>query len=193
MYLIFDTETNGLPKKWKASPKEVDNWPRIAQLGFIVADENFQPIIEYSQFIKPDGWEIPKEKFFIDHGHSTERCESEGVPIDQALTHFILQMTKCHTLIAHNMAFDFPIVAAEMIRLGMSTDHKTEKICTMKSTIEFMSLPRMKFPKLTELHVRLFGHDFEGAHDALDDVKATLKCFEILKTRGYVQKWESGL
>jgi hypothetical protein len=28
MYLIFDTETTGLPKKWNAPITDIDNWPR---------------------------------------------------------------------------------------------------------------------------------------------------------------------
>ena len=27
MYLIFDTETTGLPKKWNAPISDTDNWP----------------------------------------------------------------------------------------------------------------------------------------------------------------------
>ena len=32
MYLIFDTETTGLPKNWKAPLTDFDNWPRMVQL-----------------------------------------------------------------------------------------------------------------------------------------------------------------
>ena len=27
MYLIFDTETTGLPKRWDAPLNDLDNWP----------------------------------------------------------------------------------------------------------------------------------------------------------------------
>lgn len=34
MFLIFDTETTGLPKKWKAPLDDFDNWPRMVQLAW---------------------------------------------------------------------------------------------------------------------------------------------------------------
>lgn len=40
----------------------------------------------------------------------------------------------------------------------------------------------LKWPKLTELHEKLFWEGFEWAHDALEDITATEKCFwELVK------------
>jgi hypothetical protein len=36
MYLFFDTETTGLPKSWKAPVTDVNNWPRLVQLAFLL-------------------------------------------------------------------------------------------------------------------------------------------------------------
>ena len=33
MYLIFDTETTGLPKRWDAPLNDLDNWPRCVQVA----------------------------------------------------------------------------------------------------------------------------------------------------------------
>ena len=38
MYLIFDTETTGLPKKFNAPITDLDNWPRLVQLAYLVYD-----------------------------------------------------------------------------------------------------------------------------------------------------------
>ena len=38
--LFFDTETTGLPKKYDAPASNVDNWPRLIQLSWIICDEN---------------------------------------------------------------------------------------------------------------------------------------------------------
>lgn len=103
MYVFFDTETNGLPKSWKAEPTDVDNWPRIIQLAFIVTDEDFNEVERYCELIQPDGWKIPKEKFWLE-----------------------------------------------------------------------------------ELHKKLFGHVFDGAHDALADVSATVRCAKELVAMGYI-------
>tara|TARA_B110000908_G_C9962776_1_gene317636 strand:+ start:106 stop:219 length:114 start_codon:yes stop_codon:yes gene_type:complete len=33
--LFFDTETTGLPKDFNAPIEEVENWPRLVQLGYL--------------------------------------------------------------------------------------------------------------------------------------------------------------
>lgn len=43
-----------------------------------------------------------------------------------------------------------------------------------------------KWPKLSELHIKLFGVDFDDAHDASVDINATEKCFWELKKRGLI-------
>ena len=82
------------------------------------------------------------------------------------------------------MNFDLPVTASEMYRLGFQAQNKPQKICTMQSTTDICRLPGpygFKWPSLQELHKFLFGCDFEGAHDASDDVTATAKCFFELK------------
>ena len=39
MYLIFDTETTGLPQNWKAPLTDFDNWPRCVQLAWQLHDK----------------------------------------------------------------------------------------------------------------------------------------------------------
>ena len=43
-----------------------------------------------------------------------------------------------------------------------------------------------KFPKLVELHEKLFGTGIEDAHTALGDVKTTARCFFALLERGLI-------
>ena len=94
MYLFFDTETTGKAKNFNASFKDTDNWPRVTQLAWQVYNEEGKLFKSFSSLIKPDGWEVPKEKFFIDHNMSTERCANEGVPIIDILSKFIEQINK---------------------------------------------------------------------------------------------------
>lgn len=189
MYLFFDTETNGKPKRYGADFREVDNWPRITQLAYAIFDGGDALIYSGSVLVKPDGWEIPKEQFFIDNNMSTERCEAGGLPIKDVLTHFISLIDGEQMMIAHNLAFDFPVVAAEMLRAGLRATTKPEKYCTMLGSKDILKLPGKydyKWPKLEELHKFLFNCDFDGAHDALNDVMATAKCFFELKKRGLI-------
>lgn len=190
MYLFFDTETNGKPISYKASVNDVNNWPRVTQLAFALFADNGECVETYCQLIKPDGWTIPKEQFFIDNNMSTERCETEGIPIIYALKEFDKSLACSKYLIAHNMEFDSKVMGAEFIRLGAMSQHRTIKLCTMQSTTDLLKLPGpygYKFPRLEELHRWLFGHDFTGAHDALNDVMATAKCFFELKRRNLIR------
>ena len=55
MFLFFDTETTGLPQRWNAPVTDVDNWPRLVQLAWIMCDDKGNIIEERSDIIKPEG------------------------------------------------------------------------------------------------------------------------------------------
>jgi DNA polymerase III subunit epsilon len=190
MYLFFDTETNGLPKNYNAVMTDVDNWPRIIQLAYILTDENGKEIESYCELIKPEGWTIPREKFWIDNGYATELSMERGVPIQQALQGLAKSVEQSKVMIAHNLAFDRPIVGAEMFRAKLNIYEKPTGFCTMRATTNLCKLPGRygyKWPKLEELHHFLFKEGFEGAHDALNDVRATIKCFFELKNKNLIE------
>jgi len=191
MYLFFDTETNGLPRNMAGNVRDLDNWPRVIQLAYILLDENMQEVETFCELIKPDGWIIPNEKFWIDNGYSTEQNDEKGVYASFALQHFANAIDRCHTMVAHNISFDTPVLSAEMIRYGVRAINKPpNRICTMKETTQYVGARNVrggiKWPKLTELHEKLFGVGFEGAHDALEDVRATVRCFIELKNRAVI-------
>jgi len=186
MYLFFDTETTGKITDYKASFKEVDKFPRITQFAWQLYNSEGKLFKSFQSLVKPDGWEVPKEEFFIKNNMSTERCEKEGKPIKPILEQFLIELNACKYLLAHNMNFDLPVTASEMYRLGFQAKNKPQKICTMQSTTDICRFPGpygFKWPSLQELHKFLFGCDFEGAHDASDDVTAMAKCFFELKRR----------
>lgn len=186
MYLFFDTETTGKITDYKASFKEVEKFPRITQFAWQVYNSEGKLFKSFQSLVKPDGWKVPKEEFFIKNNMSTERCELEGRPIKPMLEQFLNELEDCKYLLAHNMNFDLPVTASEMYRLGFQAKNKPQKICTMQPTTDICQLPGpygFKWPSLQELHQFLFKCDFEGAHDASDDVTATAKCFFELKKR----------
>ena len=59
MYLIFDSETTGLPKNYNAPLTNFDNWPRLVQLAWQVHDKTGKLIEVNSLIVKPEGFEIP--------------------------------------------------------------------------------------------------------------------------------------
>ncbi len=87
MYLFFDTETTGLPQDYKASVKDLHNWPRLVQLAWLRYDKNGNKIDGNNYIIKPDGFTIPSDASKI-HGISTERALREGVALQGVLNEF---------------------------------------------------------------------------------------------------------
>ena len=189
MYLFFDTETNGLPKNFKAPPSTGDNWPRIIQLAYASYDKQGKCIGEFVSLISPDGWEIPVQDFWIQHGYSTEKNAAEGKPFIDVGRRFCQFINLSEIMIAHNLDFDYPVVASEFMRYGIRAQSRPKKFCTMKSTTAYCQMPGkfgFKWPKLEELHERLFDCSFDGAHDALADVRATARCFFELLERDII-------
>ena len=119
MYLFFDTETNGLPRNWKAPVTALSNWPRLVQIAWILFDESGNEIKRNDHIIKPVGFSIPYEAYSV-HGITIEKANAEGIDLLTALNEFDQQIAKTTYLVAHNMSFDEKIIGAEFLRNGMS-------------------------------------------------------------------------
>ena len=191
MYLFFDTETTGLPKRWKAPLSDLDNWPRMVQLAWILCDDSGKEINRGNEIIKPEGFIIPKEAERI-HGISTERAHKEGIALKTALAEFSAAINDSKFVIAHNISFDEKIIGAEFLRKEIA--HKffdTPRICTKETSTDFCKIPSRrgyKWPTLSELHTILFGENFENAHNALNDVEACARCFFELQKRDVIKR-----
>ncbi|HET6991020.1 MAG TPA: 3'-5' exonuclease [Bacteroidia bacterium] len=184
MYLFFDTETTGLPGNWRAPVTDLNNWPRIIQIAWMLCDEQGNEIERFCNLIYPAGWKVPTDDFWIKHGYSQEKSEREGIAIGYALQKFIDALERSKYLVAHNMDFDQKVTSAEFIRANLKTIHRTQKICTKTSATDFCKIPGphgYKWPSLEELHKKLFGTSVDGAHDAFNDVVALKNCFFELK------------
>lgn len=196
MFLFFDTETTGLPKNWQASLHDLDNWPRLVQLAWIFADGYGQEIGGKNIIIKPEGFLIPEAASAV-HGITTERAKAEGIVLDEALCEFAQAIADAKIIVAHNMSFDEKVVGAEFLRKGINNDFfERPRICTMYSSTDFCQIEGehgYKWPRLTELHEKLFACQFDGAHDALADVKACFRCFFELVKRGVIPPWRDCL
>jgi len=186
MYLVFDTETTGLPRNRYAPTTDPDNWPRLVQLAWALFDEEEQEVESRDMIIKPDDFTIPREATEI-HGITTERAMEEGIPLREALLDFSSLLELTDISVAHNIDFDAKIIEAEFIRENIPNNLSAiPKICTMKRSTAFCGIPTQygyKWPKLSELHLKLFDTPFEGAHDAKEDVQACANCFFELRRR----------
>lgn len=170
---------------------DLDNWPRVIQLAWLVADSDGNLIRRHKVLIKPQGWKMPVDTFWIDNGFSQEQNELEGIRIEHALDVFVDDLKSCECMVSHNMDFDYNVLGAEMIRAKKSAGKSFKKICTKEYGTDLCKLPgnygKYKWPKLSELHTFLFSSDFENAHDALSDVLACMKCFYEMVKREVIQ------
>ncbi len=192
MYLIFDTETTGLPKDYNAPVSDLDNWPRCVQIAWQLHDKNGE-LIEHKDFIiRPEGFQIPYEVRKI-HGISQQLAELKGVPVREVLEHFNRAIEKTQFIVGQNIRFDLNIMGAEFLRAGIESQLLEKPVldtCT-ETTAGLCRIPggrkgKYKLPTLTELHTHLFGESFEEAHNATADVEATARCFfELVRQRVY--------
>ena len=190
-YIFFDTECNGLPKYYNIDVCITSNWPRLIQLAWIVTDEVGNIVKRQNYIIKPDGFVI-NDKIAVLTSINTTRAQREGVELVNALSEFMADIEEAQLVIGHNIDFDMHIVGCELFRENMNYNKLMTKpsICTMQKSTNFCAIPSnsnhpgYKWPKLEELHQKLFGTTFSGAHDAMSDVEATRKCYFELKKKG---------
>ncbi|MBU0940979.1 MAG: DNA polymerase III subunit alpha [Bacteroidetes bacterium] len=183
MYLIFDTETTGLPKRWDAPVTDSANWPRCIQIAWQLHDEMGNLIEHQDYLVKPDGFNIPYDAERI-HGISTELAEAEGITLTEVLEKFNVALGKAKFIVGQNLGFDVNIMGAEFYRMGVDSPMASMPVldtCT-EVTAKLLQLPggrggRFKLPTLTELHQFLFNKPFSEAHNATADVEATTRCF----------------
>jgi len=182
MYLIFDTETTGLPRSYNAPMSDLDNWPRLVQLAWQLHDARGKLLSNKNYIIRPEGFTIPFNAEKV-HGISTKRALEEGHDLKEILQIFREDVVQSTYLVGHNIGFDIHVVGSEYLRgaLVMPFEGMAE-LDTKDISTQFCALPggkggKYKWPTLTELHQKLFGEGFGDAHDAAYDVAATARCF----------------
>ena len=195
MYLIFDTETTGLPKRWDAPITDVDNWPRCIQIAWQLHDDMGNCIDHQDYLVQPEGFNIPYDAEKI-HGISTELAQEQGVPLKEVLEKFNIALSKTKFVVGQNVTFDLNIMGAEFVRENIANQLQELPVldtCT-EHTAELCQIPggrygKFKLPTLTELHQFLFQTPFAEAHNATADVEATTRCFlELIRLGEYTKE-----
>ena len=117
MYLIFDTETTGLPQNWNAPLSDSDNWPRCVQIAWQLHATDGRMVSHNDFIITPDGFDIPFESEKV-HGISTALANRDGTEIKTVVESFLAVVEKANYLVGHNLRFDLNVMGAELLRLG---------------------------------------------------------------------------
>ena len=145
-YLIFDTETTGIPN-YKL-PVNHPSQPYIVQLAALLCDDDARTLAQLNVIIRSDmtnRFTIPPELAKI-HGISQELSDQAGVKWDNALTLFNDLYDNCDMLVAHNIDFDLrmlrryfgPVVAGTP-----SGDYYSLKpsFCTKEASTDIVKAP----------------------------------------------------
>ncbi|MDD3702166.1 MAG: DNA polymerase III subunit alpha [Bacteroidales bacterium] len=188
MFLIFDTETTGLPLDKHAPLTDFANWPRMVQLAWQLHNDKGEYISSENFIIKPEGYTIPFNAARV-HGITTDHALQHGISIKTVLEKFDADLAKADYIIGHNIEFDRNILGAEFLRNETTTTflEKPQLDTCTELTASFCQIPggrggKFKFPTLDELYHKLFHESFSHAHNAMADVEATARCFfELLR------------
>lgn len=205
--LVFDTETTGLPKTKFISPSTLDQWPYIVQFSFIIYDSSLNDIVESNDVIikLPENILIPEESTKI-HNITNELSQKSGLQINEILNVFFDHLRHVDRLVGHNIEFDLNMIKVEISRIINENQVTPEQLklykynlhflnnyknisCTLKDSIKFCNIqvinksgkPYLKYPKLIELHNKLFNETPKNLHNSFNDILVTLRCFMKLK------------
>jgi len=196
--LVFDTETTG--KLNYNQPAGHITQPAMVQLGAIlyhdrqiVAELNIVtiPVRQYSESGGAIRVPIPAEAYNI-HGIDDAKVDAAGVQVGLALALFMQLASKADRLIAYNTAFDRDIVNTALIRefSGSMSIDSGRLYCAMLSASNHLKIPGRRpgqwaWPKLQDAYKALVDpKGFEGAHDAMADVKAAAAVTWALEDAG---------
>ena len=190
--LFFDTETTGF-YNFKLPPTH-EAQPRIVQLAAQLCDDGQRVIASFSFILCGVGSviEIPDRAAEI-HGITTAHAIQFGMGASVVLNSFFHLYQRADLIIAHNIAFDKPVIESEAVRhYGHEKLLSKPAFCTMKEATAIVNLPptermlaagfkKPKAPKLEECIRHFFGEEMQGAHDAMVDVIACKRVFFHLR------------
>jgi DNA polymerase III epsilon subunit-like protein len=172
---VFDTETTGLIIN---PARKLDAQPEIVSIAILKIDL-YEAKMEdmYYKLFKPSK-SIPQHAFKI-HGISDEDVKNCPRIYHHLTDEIIPLFEESNLIIGQNINFDMSMVDLECKRY--SRPIKWPKALDLVENSIFLQGYRLS---LIDLHIELFGKEFEGAHKADTDVRITAKCaIEMYKRR----------
>lgn len=189
--LFLDTETAGIPENLDTHITNIDNWPRIVQMAWIICDNSREIVISKNYFTQKNSFRS-KRNALDNQGANSEYVKETIQPINIILADFCKDLSSVNLIVGHNIEYDIKILGSELHRVGYENYLSIiSSICTMNASINYCLFETdkgLRFPKLQELHTKLFSIPFVNAHDAYSDTLATYKCFWKLIDLGYIDK-----
>lgn len=191
-YLIFDTETSGLPDY--AAPADDLNQPRLAEFAGITVicdPDDAEPAISVIEpyLVKPEGW-VMEEQATAVNGLTTEYLLAHGKPLAGLLAAYVEAIKAGCIMVAFNARHDLKVMRGELRRAGMEDlFEQTPNICLMRSSwqkaidMKKANGTRKGWPSLADA-CRHFGIEHHDDHRAAAGARGALGVFLALRKIG---------
>jgi DNA polymerase-3 subunit alpha len=182
MIAVFDLETTGLLTV-SSNPEQQ---PGIVQIGVIRCDPVWKEVDRIDQLINPEVWFHPEAQ-------EVTGIKEEDLVGQPTLRAFHTRMCQAFLGVSHLIGFntDFDTQVLDWNLKRYNLDRKfpwpprhTDLMKIAKDALNIQGKADQKFPKLEELHKALFGEGFSGAHKAINDVEATMRCAIEMEKQG---------
>jgi DNA polymerase III subunit epsilon len=190
MILFFDTETDGLAKF--SLPDTDPSQPNLVQLALLLCEDDGTERFSFSTIVKLTS--IIPEKASSIHGITTEIATHYGLSLSMVMGLFQMCAIQATGFVAHNFRFDKIIVNRALHKCKLPPINHEIGFCTMLSSTSLCKLPGTrgyKWPKLQEVYQFLFNETFDGAHSAMEDVRACKRVFFELVRIGHIKSGEA--
>jgi DNA polymerase III epsilon subunit-like protein len=153
-YAVLDFETGGTKPETSA----------LCSVAVVRVDENFDEVDSYSTLIIDLPNKIVEREALAINGLTLEEINSKGKEWYYVFEDIKALLAGCIPC-GHNVAFDFAFLKNRGYPIETC-------VCTME--LAWKTWPTQK-AKLGIVYNRMYGTDFAGAHDALNDVRATIE------------------
>lgn len=192
MYLVFDLETTGLPRRGPYTDTASYDSCRIVSISWMLTGSrpDYTPLAHQYFIVRPEGFDIPEASVRF-HGITPEHARICGHSFDTVMAIFEKDLAQCNALVSHNAEFDVNVLKAELHRRCggeeqgkyaslLACMHAKRIFCTMQEGKKAMLI--MKYPRLEELFKYLYPEDtLSEAHNAYYDTLHCYLCFKKLK------------
>lgn len=174
-FLVFDTETTGLPNHEDA---DITRQPHIIEFGAILCNRAGESLREYATLIKPEFYVHGELEARITRITGLTMYDLAGAPsFRDVLPEVRSLFAEADVVCGHNLAFDLKMIRFELIRMGSegAIAWPARELCSLEHHLAEYG----RWPRLAELQERYSETDapYDQSHRALDDVRATVNVF----------------
>lgn len=161
--VCYDVETTGLSTQTD----------KVIQLSAVKFNEDFEIIAQFDEYIRPIGeWHMSEGAEEV-HGISTKFVMENGKLLKDVGAKFLEFIEGCDILSYNGNRFDIKILTLNLREVGL--DLQIDGRVFFDS---YLLESKLQSRKLGDVYRRYTGKDLEGAHNALNDVIATVEVFK---------------